>query len=45
LVGIGNLFDGLKNWYDVAGNKLKSFVKGPIKILGNNNQANNASDT
>lgn len=33
-----DIFSGFKHWYDVANTKLKSFVKGPIKILGNNNQ-------
>jgi hypothetical protein len=34
-VGFSNdIISGFKHWYDVANTKLKSFVKGPMKILG-----------
>lgn len=33
LVGVSELFSGFKHWYDVANTKLKSFVRGPIRIL------------
>jgi hypothetical protein len=36
LVGFTDIISGFKHWYDVANTKLKSFVKGPIKMLGNN---------
>lgn len=35
MVGFTELFSGFKHWYDVAGTKLKSFVRAPIKMLGN----------
>jgi hypothetical protein len=28
LIGFGDFFSGIKNLYDMAGNKLKNFVKG-----------------
>jgi hypothetical protein len=36
LVGFSDIVSGIKNWYNVAGTKLKSFVRGPIRLLGNN---------
>ena len=38
MIGFQGLMSGFRHWYDVAGTKLKSFVKGPIKILGPTNQ-------
>lgn len=36
MVGFTELVSGFKHWYDVAGNKLKNFVRGPVKNVGNN---------
>jgi len=36
LVGFSDILSGFKHWYDVANTKLKSFVKGPIKMLSTN---------
>ncbi|CDW77412.1 tbc1 domain family member related [Stylonychia lemnae] len=38
--GFSDIFNGFKHWYDVANTKIKSFVKGPIKMLGNNQSGN-----
>ena len=44
MVGFSDLFSGFKHWYDVAGNKLKSFVKGPTKAIGANIGGSNTTN-
>ena len=32
MTGVGDILNGFYKWYDVANTKLKSFVKGPVKL-------------
>lgn len=41
---LGDIFNGFKNLYEAANTKLKNFVKGPIKLLGNSNTYNSANE-
>ena len=44
LVGFSEILSGFKHWYDVANTKLRSFVKGPIKMLGGGGSNMNEND-